>query len=89
MAILITYDIPAKHWEFKNEMFALGYLDKIPGTTCEIIYFPNTSLYHPKNSAQKAREDAMSICVKLRISLERCVSTTWQDWSAICGEPFK
>ena len=89
MAILITYDIPIKHREFKNEMFALGYLDKISDPTCKIIYFPNTSLYHPNNSAQKAREDARSVCAKLGILLEKCISTAWKDWAAICGEPFK
>ncbi|MEO7975874.1 hypothetical protein [Flavobacterium sp.] len=89
MATIITYDIPNKHREFKNEMFTLGYLDKIPDNTCGIIYLPNTSLYHPTNSAQKARDDAKAICYRLGISLERCISTIWQSWAAICGEKFK
>lgn len=90
MAIIITYDIPSKHVEFKKEMFQLGYKDQIPGTTnCKIIYFPNTTLYHATKEADTARDEAKSVCKKLNIELERCVATTWKDWAAVCGEPFK
>jgi len=90
MAIIITYDIPSKHREFKEKMFGLGYKDRIPGIkNCETIYFPNTTLYHASKSAQTAREEAKTIAQVLGISLERCVSTIWSDWAAVCGEPFK
>lgn len=89
MASLLTYDITSKHTEFKKEMLELGYLDQISGNTCKIIYFPNTSLYHPNNTPERARIDAELICTRLRINLERCVATVWDNWSAICGEPFK
>ncbi|MFP9114654.1 hypothetical protein ACLI1A_11985 [Flavobacterium sp. RHBU_3] len=90
MAIIITYDIPSKHREFKEKMFELGYKDRIPGVkNCKTIYFPNTTLYHASKSAETARNDAQAITRALGISLERCVSTIWDDWSAVCGEPFK
>ncbi|OOQ57415.1 hypothetical protein [Mucilaginibacter pedocola] len=90
MAIIITYDIPSKHVEFKKAMFKLGYEDQIPGTiNCEVIYFPNTTLYHATKSAEAAREDAKITCKGLTVKLERCISTEWTNWAAICGEPFK
>ncbi len=89
MAIIITYDIPSKHREFKEKMFELGYKDSIQGTVCKTIYFPNTTLYHASKSAEAARNDAQAITRALGISLERCVSTIWDDWAAVCGEPFK
>lgn len=46
MSTIITYDIPTKHVEFKKLMLELGYKDRIPGKDCEVIYFPNTTLYH-------------------------------------------
>lgn len=90
MAIIITYDIPSKHREFKEKMFELGYKDRIPGIkNCKTIYFPNTTLYHASKSAETAREEARTIVQVLDITLERCVSTIWNDWAAVCGEPFK
>lgn len=89
MAIIITYDIPSKHREFKEKMFALGYRDSIPGKKCKTIYFPNTTLYHPSKSAKTARDEALAIAKNLNIALERCVSTIWDAWAAVCGEPFK
>lgn len=89
MAVIITYDIPSKHREFKEKMFELGYRDSIPGIkNCKEIYFPNTTLYHQNKSASNAVADARSICKQLNISLTRCVSTIWDSWSADCGEPF-
>lgn len=90
MAIIITYDIPSKHVEFKKAMFQLGYKDQIPGTTnCKVIYFPNTTLYHPTKEATASRDEAQSICNNLGIKLERCVATQWgPNWGAVCGEPF-
>jgi hypothetical protein len=89
MAIIITYDIPSKHREFKKKMFELGYKDNIPGVkNCKTIYLPNTTLYHESKSAETARKEAQAITIELGISLERCISTNWNDWSAICGEPF-
>ncbi len=89
MAIIITYDIPSKHREFKEMMFELGYKESISGTkNCETIYFPNTTLYHESKSARNAVNDAESVCKQLGISLTRCVSTEWNSWYAMCGEPF-
>jgi hypothetical protein len=89
MAIIITYDIPTKHLEFKKAMFSLGYKDQIPGKECEIIYFPNTTLYHETKTAKEARNEAKRECEKLKVNLERCLATKWIGWAAICGEPFK
>jgi len=89
MASIVTYDIPSKHVEFKKEMFALGYKDQITGNVCKIIYFPNTTLYHPSKTPNTARVEVQSVSKKLNIELERCIATIWEDWSAICGEPFK
>ena len=89
MEIIITYDISDKHTEFKNEMKLLGYKDKVRGiTNCEWIYLPNTTLYHPSKNPSTAREEARKICKNLKIELERCISTIWDNWAAICGEPF-
>jgi len=90
MAIIVTYDIPTKHPEFKKAMFTLGYKDQIPGTkNCKIIYFPNTTLYHATKTAVQAREEVQAQCKKLNVNLERFVATIWDDWAVICGEPFK
>ncbi|MFA9187580.1 hypothetical protein [Flavobacterium magnesitis] len=90
MAIIITYDIPSKHKEFKEKMISKGYRDNIPGTTnCKIIYFPNTTLYHSSKTADTARDEAVLIARELGINLERCISTIWNNWAAVCGEPFK
>jgi hypothetical protein len=90
MATIVTYDIPSKHVEFKNQMLQLGYKDRIADPTCSVIYLPNTTLYHPTKNAVAARDDARSIANRLGVKLERCIATQWgPDWAAICGEPFK
>lgn len=90
MAIIITYDIPSKHKEFKEKMISKGYRDQIPGTTkCKIIYFPNTTLYHSSKTTATARDEALLIARDLGINLERCIATIWNNWAAVCGEPFK
>ncbi|MCY1660106.1 hypothetical protein [Chryseobacterium sp. SL1] len=91
MESIITYDISDKHTEFKNEMKKLGYKDRIKGIkNCEWIYFPNTTLYHAIKSPHNANEDALEICRKLNVKLERYFSTTWNrdNWWAICGDSF-
>lgn len=90
MESVVTYDIPSKHVEFKKLMFQLGYKDQIAGTTCKIIYFPNTTLYHADKSAEQARDDVRSVANNLNVHLERCIATPWgPNWAGICGEPFK
>lgn len=89
MATIITYDIPSKHSEFKNEMVKLGYKDRIADPTCTVIYFPNTTLYHPTKNAVAARDDARIIAKRLDVKLERCIATLWENWAAICVEPLK
>jgi len=89
MAIIITYDVPSKHMELKEALLNKGYQDQIPGKTCKTIYFPNTTLYHSSKSASAAREEVKAECKTLNITLDRCVATKWDDWSAICGEAFK
>lgn len=89
METIITYDISDKHTEFKNEMKLLGYQDKVRGiTNCEWIYLPNTTLYHLSKNPSTARDEARKICKNLKIELERCIATIWDNWAAICGEPF-
>lgn len=89
MATIVTYDIQSKHVEFKKMMFQLGYRDQIAGTTCKVIYFPNTTLYHPTKKAATVRDEAQNSAKQLGINLERCIATKWENWAAICGEPFK
>jgi len=89
MATIVAYDVPSKHDDLKKALFELEYKDRIPGSSCKVIYFPNTTLYHSTKTAEQAREDVKSACKRLSISLDRCVATKWIDWAAICGEPFK
>lgn len=90
MGVVVTYDVPSKHVELKNELFKLGYKDQIPGIkNCKIIYFPNTTLYNESKTSEQAVSDLQNICQKLSIELERCVATIWDQWYAICGKPFK
>lgn len=89
MATIVTYDITAKHIEFKTNMFQLGYKDQIEGTKCKVIYFPSTTLYHPIKNAETARDDAQNISKKIGVDLKRCIATHWENWAALCGEPFK
>jgi hypothetical protein len=88
MASIVTYDVPEKHFALKKALLNLGYQDQISGTTCEIIYFPNTTLHHLTKTPLEARKDVESACAKLSIKLERCVATQWTNWAAICGEDF-
>lgn len=90
MASIVTYDVPKEHVKLKKAMFELGYLEKISGTSCSIIYFPNTTLYHQSKTPEQAVEDVKQVSKKLGIELERCVATNWgPSYCAICGEPFK
>jgi len=90
MASIVTYDIPEKHRELKKILFELGYKDQIPGEKCKIIFFPNTTLYHPSKTPEQLREDVQAVCKRLSIHLERCIATPWGPaWAAICGEDFK
>ena len=89
MATIVTYDIPSKHGEFKALMLELGYKDQISGLNCKVIYFPNTTLYHPTRNADTARDEAKNIALRLGVNLERCVATKWENWAAICGASFK
>lgn len=91
MAIIVTYDIPSKHSELKEEMFELGYVDEIAGSeNCDKIYLPNTTLYHATKKAAEARDDVKLVCKKLSVSLDRCIATQWgPNWASICGQPFK
>lgn len=88
MAIIITYDIPSKHVDFKKAMFLKGYKEQISGVNCKTIIFPNTTLYHASKTAGQAREDAKAVSKQLSVDLERCIATIWDDWAAICGDPF-
>lgn len=89
MAIIITYDIPDRHVEFKNQMLQNNYKDRIRGTDCETIYFPNTTLYHVTKTPIEARDEAKGICRRLNIRLIRCVITPWgPNPTGVCGEPF-
>lgn len=90
MAIIVTYDVPQRHTELKEALLKAGYRDKISGTNCKTIYFPNTTLFHHQKTAEVAREDVKAECRKLGIDLDRCVATQWgPNWAAVCGEPFK
>lgn len=89
MAIIITYDIPMKHQEFKNAMFQLGYSDRTLDSLSRTVYLPNTTLIHNTKTCIQAREDAQTVCRRLNIDLERCVSTIWAEWAAILGTPTK
>ena len=71
MAIIISYDINAKHTEFKNRMKGMGYKDVIKGIeNCDKIYFPNTTLYHSTKTASKVVDNARNLCEELNINLE-------------------
>ena len=90
MPSIITYDVPSKHVELKEALFKLGYKDQISGTKCEVIYFPNTTLYHETKSPEQALKDVQANCKHLSVKLYRCVATQWgPKWVAICGEDFK
>lgn len=90
MPVIITYDIPTKHREFKEKMFEIGYKDSIPGVkNCKTIYLPNTTLYHANKTAEAARDEALSTTKSLGVNLERCISTQFgPNWASVCGEPF-
>ena len=88
MASIVTYDIPEKHREFKQAMFRLGYKEKIAGESCNVIFFPNTTLYHENKSPAQARDDVKAMCKNLDVELERCIATIWENWAVVCGEPF-
>ena len=88
MAIIITYDIPSRHTDLKQELFKLGYAERIINNG-RFIFLPNTTVYHSTKTAQQGKEDVQRVCIRLNIQLERCISTQFgPDWDAIWGEPF-
>lgn len=89
MAIIVTYDIPSKHPEFKKAVFELGYSATTKDSENRTINLPNTTLYHATKTSGEALDDTRNLCARLGIRLERCVSILWSGWSAIFGEPFK
>jgi hypothetical protein len=88
MAIIISYDIPSRHLEFKEAMFEKGFTDKIVHQG-KYIYLPNTTLYHETYTAKEGRDMTESILYQMNVTLERFIATRWTDWAAIWGEPFK
>ncbi|WP_438947057.1 hypothetical protein [Sediminibacterium sp.] len=92
MAIIATYDVPSKHVELKKALFAKGYTETIPHIDAnrlpKKIYLPNTTVYHASKTSQQAKADIQASCSALNIKMERFVSTVWQSWDAIWGEPF-
>lgn len=88
MKTIITYDITDKHFEFKSEMFKLGYVDRFVNSG-RTVYLPNTTLIHKSKSAVQCKDDAKSVSIKLKVKLERCISSQFgPDWAGIFGEPF-
>lgn len=91
MAIIISYDVDAKHVELKKLLLEMGYQDRLTGYGCKetggLWYFPNTTFYHQTKSTAQARDDVRSLCQQLRISLLRCVASTWGDPNGDCGQP--
>lgn len=88
MATIITYDVPSRHVDLKNAMFALGYADKFVSEG-KYVYLPNTTLHHGSRTPVEAREELRTVCAKLGIKLERCIAVEMANWAAIFGEPFK
>jgi len=90
MAIIITYDIPSKHREFKEKMFESGYKQVFKDQKGFDVHLPNTTLMHQNRTAAQGRDDARKMCSILNISLERCISSQFgPDWAAIYGTPLK
>lgn len=89
MSTIITYDIPSKHREFKEKMFAMGYKETFKDHKGLIVYLPNTTLLHENKDATSAKDDAKRVCLILNISLERCISSQFgPDWAGIYGIPL-
>lgn len=89
MAIIITYDIPDKHREFKEKMAILGYTSTFKDSTNRIVYLPNTTLYHSTKTASEALGDVQTTAAALKQQLERCIGTQLgPDWRGIYGSPF-
>jgi hypothetical protein len=93
LAIIVTYDVPAKHVALKQLLFSRGYTEVIQhfqdGRYLN-IYLPNTTVFHSTKNASQGREDLKECSTSLQVKLERCISTQWgPDWAAIFGEPYR
>lgn len=89
MPIIITYDIPCKHREFKEKMFDIGYKQVFKDAKGLDVNLPNTTLLHQNKNATTAKDDAKRVCSTLNISLDRCITSQFgPDWSGIYGTPL-
>jgi hypothetical protein len=78
MAIILAYDISARHTEIKNHMIqTLGYLDRVSATGDDgaqgFVHLPNTTLYHENRTKHQAYSDIESAAKALAVVLERAV----------------
>jgi len=86
MPAVLTYDVSAKHHEFKSTLEKLGYRDHWDDHGF-IYYFPNTTLCHRSKSDKQAIRDAQSVADSLCVSLQRCIAFPCEPSVGIPGEP--
>ena len=88
MPIILCYDVSDKEPEFRAALLELGYRAQIAGKRCKFIYFPKGTLYHASKTPTQARTDSQTICTRLQIKLQRCISTHLDpgNFAAVCGE---
>lgn len=99
MGIIITYDLSDKNKPVKDEMiekkgYSKTFLRKVTKNgekVSEIVYLPETTLYHISKTAQGAVEELESVAKKHDVKVTRCISVQLDGagWYAIKGEPIK
>ena len=71
---VVSYDVNKDHTAVKNAMKAKGYYDNFRNGTGPVYTLPNTTLWHNTKSTDQAIADIKSVCVSLRVTLEKAVA---------------
>lgn len=73
-AVLISYDVNAKHTDVKQAMKDKGYYDNWYYDHNPTYYLPNTTLWHKSKTSDQAIADIKSVCAILLVTLEKAVA---------------
>lgn len=99
MDVIVTYDLEknlfqeSKHFQVKNEMKALGYLDRftVVNKTTNIkqeYFLPNSTLWKKDTNAETVKRDLLTIAKQQGAIVERMIATKFSDWAAIPGKAY-
>ena len=87
MAVLLTYDVFARHSELKEALLAKGYQSQWSHNGFPLI-LPYSAVWCKGTDPPTAVMELRAICKTLGISLLRCVAVEFSSSFGIEGEPY-